>query len=73
MLDAGHADIVEDDVHVAVRRVDIAEDGHRADDVHAGRVGGHQDLRLAQVRRGLGLVWTMAIMILQRGSPAPEM
>ena len=39
-----------------------------------GASDGHQDLRLAQVAAApSGLVWTMVIMTLQRGSPAPEM
>jgi hypothetical protein len=47
---------------------------HRADDLHAGRVHRHEDLGLLLVRVGAsGLVRTITIMILQRGSPAPEM
>ena len=70
---AGHPHVVELDVHVAVRGVVVAEHVHRPEDLDAGGVDGHQDLRLLQVGRASGLVRTMVIMILQRGSPAPEM
>jgi len=57
-----------------VRRVRHgAEHGHRPDDGQPGRVHRHQDLRLAELGRASGLVCTIRIMILQRGSPAPEM
>jgi hypothetical protein len=55
-----HADIVQLDVHVAARRVVVAEHMHRPEDLHAGRVHRDQDLRLLELRRGAsGLVLTM--------------
>ena len=69
-----HAHVREPDVHVAVRRVVVAEHVHRAEDLDARRVHRDEDLRLlAGGWRPSGLVRTMQIMILQRGSPAPEM
>ena len=41
-----HAHVLVDDLHVALGRVVVAEDVHRADDLHPGRVGGHDDDRL---------------------------
>jgi hypothetical protein len=70
----GHPHVGEAQVHVAVGGVVVAEHVHRAEDLDAGRVHGHQDLGLLLVGCGAsGLVRTMTIMILQRGSPAPEM
>ena len=46
----GHADILELDVHVAARRVIMAEDAHWPEDLHARRFDGHQDLRLLELR-----------------------
>ena len=46
----GHPGVVEAQVHVAVGRIVVAEDGHRFDDLHAGRVLRHQDLRLLAMR-----------------------
>ena len=46
-----HAHVVEPDVHVPVRRVVLAEHVHRPEDLDTGRVGRHEDLRLALVRR----------------------
>nr|ABM53578.1 putative regulatory protein TetR [uncultured bacterium CBNPD1 BAC clone 1664] len=51
----GHPDIGEADVHVAAGRMVFAEDMHRAEDLHPGRIDGHQDLRLLLVRRGVGI------------------
>jgi hypothetical protein len=45
-----HAHVVEPHVHVAVRGVVLAEHVHRAEDLDAGRVHRHEDLRLALVR-----------------------
>ena len=49
-----HAGVVEADVHVAVRRVGIAEHLLAADDLAPRAVERHQDLRLLQVRRRVG-------------------
>ena len=49
-----HAHVGEAQVHVAVRRVVVAEHVHRAEDLDAGRVHRHEDLRLALVRRAVG-------------------
>ena len=46
-----HAAVVELEMHVAVRRVVVAEQRHRLDDLDARRVLRHQDLRLLAVRR----------------------
>ena len=46
-----HAHVGEAEVHVAVRRVVVAEHVHRAEDLDAGRVHRHEDLRLLEVRR----------------------
>ena len=50
----GHAHVVEPDVHVTVRGVVLAEHLHAFEDLDTGRVGRHEDLRLAQVRRPVG-------------------
>jgi hypothetical protein len=69
-----HAHVVEADVHVAVRarrRRRTRASGRRS---HARGVHRHQDLRLLLVGVGVGAgACTIVIMILQRGSPAPEM
>ena len=49
-----HPAVVELQVHVAARRVVVAEHGHRAHDLEAGRAHRHQDLRLLELRRGVG-------------------
>ena len=41
-----HPHVLEQDFAVAVRRVVIAEHRQHAQDLHAGRVDRHQDLRL---------------------------
>ena len=41
-----HAHVLVDDLHVALGRVVVAEDVHRADDLDPGRVSGHDDDRL---------------------------
>jgi len=68
-----YAHVRETEVHVAVRCVVVAEHEHGAEDLDSERVHGNQDLRLLQMARGVGIVLTITIMILQRGSPAPEM
>ncbi len=49
-----HAHVVVDDLRVAARLtglvVGLAHRGHVADDVHAGRIGGHDDHRVVLVR-----------------------
>ena len=70
----GHAHVVEDDVHVAVRRVVFAEHVHRRRG--SSRPGVSLGTRICDCclcGGASGLVRTMVIMILQRGSPAPEM
>ena len=47
-----HAHVLQHDLHMAVRRVVIAVDGERAQDVEAGRVERHQDHRLLAVLVG---------------------
>ena len=54
MFAVGHADVVEAQVHVAVRGVVLAEHVHRPEDLDARRVHRHEDLRLALVRRPVG-------------------
>ena len=49
-----HAHVGEAQVHVAVRRVVLAEHVHGTEDLDAGRVHRHEDLRLAVVGRCLG-------------------
>ena len=49
-----YAHVVELDVHVAVRRIVVTEYMHWPEDVYAGRVDGHQYLRLPAVRRRVG-------------------
>ena len=46
-----HPDIVEAQMHVAARRMVVAEHVHRPEDLDAGRVLGHQNLRLLLARR----------------------
>jgi hypothetical protein len=46
-----HPDIVEAQMHVAARGMVVPEHVHRADDLDAGRVLWHQDLRLLLARR----------------------
>ena len=41
-----HPHIVEAQMHVAARRMVVTEHMHRPDDLDAGRILGHQDLRL---------------------------
>ena len=52
-----HLHVFEQDFAVAVRRVVITEHGQHAQDLHARRVHGHEDLRLLAifVRVGIGL------------------
>jgi hypothetical protein len=70
-----HTDIVEAQMHVAMRGMIFAEHLHRAEDFHAGRVGiGTRICDCCFDGAAFGsLVLTITIMILQRGSPAPEM
>ena len=49
-----HPGVLEGDVHVAVWGVVVAEDLHRMVDGDTGGVDGHEDLRLAAVRRTIG-------------------
>ena len=69
----GHADVLELDFHMAVRRVVIAIDGQRALDRDPRRVHRHEDHRLLA---GGGLprasVLPIRMATLQRGSPAPD-
>ena len=48
-----HAHVLEVDLHVAVRRVVVAEHAERAQDLDARRVDRHQDHRLLRVARRL--------------------
>src|SRR5205814_3198423 len=50
-----HADILELDLGMAVRRVVIAEDGERPYDSYPGRVARHEDHRLLLVARCIGI------------------
>ena len=50
-----HPDIVEAQMHVAARRMVVAEHVHRPEDLDAGRVLGHEDLRLLLARRRVGI------------------
>ena len=50
-----HPHIMEADVHMAMRRVVVAEDAHGADDLDARGVQGHENLRLAVVPRRAGV------------------
>ena len=50
-----HPAIVEAQMHVAARRVVVAEHVHRPEDFHAGGVDRHQDLRLLLARRRVGI------------------
>ena len=67
---AGHADVGEADLAVAVLVV-VAEDGQAADDLDAGGVQRHQDHRCCRCGGARGSVLPITITILQRGSPAP--
>jgi hypothetical protein len=58
---------------VAVRRVVVAEHVHRAEDLDPGVSIGTRICDCCLCGGASGLVRTMVIMILQRGSPAPEM
>jgi hypothetical protein len=72
MFDAGTRTFVERDLHVAVRRIVVAEHGERAMHRDAGRVGGNEDHRLLLMRGASGSVLPITIYTLQRGSPAPD-
>ncbi len=50
-----YAHIGQAHFHMAVRRVVVAEDAERADDLDARRVGGHQDHGLLLVAAGVGV------------------
>ena len=50
-----HAHAGEADVHVPVRRVVVAEDLHRAQDLDPGRVRVHEEHRVAGVLVGVGV------------------
>ena len=50
-----HADVLEVDFHVAVRRVVVAEHAQRPHHVDARRVGRHQDHRLLRMARRFGI------------------
>ena len=52
---ARHADIFEAHVHMAIGRMVGAEDAHGPEHLHAGRVHGHQYLRMLALARGLGV------------------
>ena len=56
-IDGVDADVLQLDLHMAVRRIVIAEDGQVAQDVHPRRVERHQHHRLLRVafRREIGL------------------
>ena len=74
MFVARHAHVGEAQVHVAVRRVVLAEHVHRRRG--SPRPGVSIGTRICDWRwcgGPSGLVCTIVIMILQRGSPAPEM
>ena len=49
----GHADILKDHLHMAVRGVVVTEDGQRPDDLDSWRVERHQDHRMAAVLLGV--------------------
>jgi hypothetical protein len=51
MFSFGTRTVVELEMHVAARRVVVAEHVHRPEDLHAGRIHRHQDLRLLELRR----------------------
>ena len=51
----GQPDVAKADVHVAVRRVVVAIDLHRSQDLDALRRGGHEQHRMTRMRRGVGI------------------
>lgn len=57
----GHAAVLEAQVHVAARRVIVAEHVHRPQDFQARRADRHQDLRLLNCGDASGLVLTMVM------------
>ena len=67
-----HAHVLEEHLHVAVRRVVVAEHRQRPHDRDARRVGRHQDHRLLRVARRVGVGLAHEDVDLQRGSPAPR-
>ena len=74
MLAAGTRQLLKLEVHVAARRVVVAE--HVSSVPTISRPGVPIGTRICDCwncGEASGLVLTMTIMILQRGSPAPEM
>ncbi len=69
----GNANVLEQHLGMAVRRVVVAEHRQHLFDLDAGRVERHQDLRLrADGAPRSGSVLPIRIAILQRGSPTPD-